>query len=341
MMTATSDASVQSREPVPMEVRVIAVILAIEVVIAMWMRLHAEEWLALFLTHLPALGLAGLAWGVVPDDSKARVRARVRRILGVSSVWWTLIGVLVALVITSCFVSSVHVASVDPDVRTRVRLVSGERRLGDSAQLRVAESQPLNRLTTPITFRTWFRQPFGARMWVVGGHLATVSRHVYPWRPTMLQFPDDFDTLATLAILPTTRISAYGRERAWPEFTLRDASDTTIMLLRDSITPSGLLIGFPDVALPDSATRAAWNDTARAFARADMTPNAGVEEQKIADADAKSTSARWAQAPSRRSERPLILGDSLFWELTSRDGKSRTSGKLRVTHATTELFLNP
>jgi hypothetical protein len=341
MVTAASDAPVKPREPMPIEVRVIAVILVIEVVAALWMHLHAEQWLAVFLTHLPALGLAGLAWGVVPEGSKDVFRDKIRGVLTYKPVWIGLVCLLGAMFLTTCFVSSVHVASVDPDVRTRLQLIAGERSLADSAALDAAQSRPLNRLTTPVTFRTWFAQPFGRRMWVYGGHLASLSHHVYPWRPTMLQYPDDFDTLATLAVLPTSRMSAYGKAGAWPVLIIRDAVDTSIVLLRDSITMNGLLVGFPDVSRPDSAQQAQWRERAHDFAYAELLADADSEMRKFADEDAAGTAKRWSRAPARRSIRPLVVGDRLEWELRSHDGKSRTTDTLQVTHAITELYLDP
>jgi hypothetical protein len=178
-------------------------------------------------------------------------------------------------------------------------------------------------------------------MWVYGGHLATLSQHVYPWWPTMLQYPDDFDTLATLAVLPTTRMSAYGKAGAWPVLIIRDAVDTSIVLLRDSITMNGLLVGFPDVMRPDSAKQAQWNQKAHDFAYASLPVDADSETRKLVSEDATGTARRWSKAPVRRSTAPLVVGDRLMWELRSHDGKSRTTDTLQVTHAITELYLDP
>lgn len=341
-ITGPDEAVVRTTRSVPIEIRVLAAILAIDLVAGIWMRLHAESWLALFLTHLPVLGFAGLMWSFAPDSAKAWWHDHLRNGLGNRRVGWGLVGVGAALLIATFFCSSVHVESLEPGARTRLRLIAGDRVLADSAGLSGSASEPLNRLTSPVTFRPWFRVPIGRRMWVYGDHLATVSRWVFPWKPMRLQYPDDFDTLATLAILPMPMLASNLRRPPWPELTVRDALDTSVVLYRDSLRSlQGILIGYPEVSRPDSAVLAIWKDSARSQFRRASTLTDPVAADSAAAADTRDAHDRWRAAQVRHSTRPIVLRDTLIVELRAADGRMLKADSLRVNHAISHIMLQP
>jgi hypothetical protein len=319
------------RPGMPHALRAIVVLLLLDLFIGIWMRLHAERWLAFFLTHLPVLGLAGILWGFTPDESKQWLEQRMRRAL--ESRWtWVASSVLVlALLAVGAVYTSVHVELEDPAVRTPVRLVRGERTRRDTAAVRTASAEPLNRLTSPVTFSVWL-PPTGRRMWVYAGTLASASKRVMPLWPTRVRYPDDFDTLATLAVLPAPSMLLYTSDTAAPPtLTIREAG-TAIELARAPLKGMrAVMIGFPEIASSDSAARALWREPLRAFFAGEAASETEVE----------STLAMWLGAHRETSSRPLILNEVLRWEVHLADGRLLKSDTTRVTRAISHVFLEP
>jgi hypothetical protein len=334
-------APVPVRAGMPVELRALAVLLLLDLAVGIWMRLHAERWLSFFVTHLPVLGLAAAAWGVAPDGAKTWLTGALRALLarrGLLVGLWLSIAVLAT---ASLLCSTVQVESVDPGVRTRLRVVEGDRTLADSARFTVAATSPLNRLTTPIAFRVWL-PPTGRRVWVHGPGLATASRLVLPWIPTAFQYPDDFDSLATVAAVPAPsmlRLLADARMR--PELTLRDGVDTATVLARAPLaTLHAVVVGFPDPAAPDSATLGRWAERLRIYFT-DTTATLDSAAAADRDHDVAGTLRQWAAVERRRSVRPIVVGDLLRWEVRRRDGTLVRSDTTRVTRAFTTIFLEP
>ncbi len=329
------------RAGMPIELRALAVLLLLDLAVGIWMRLHAERWLSFFVTHLPVLGLAAAAWGVAPDDAKSWVTGAARAALARRAVLRALALLLGVLATASLLCSTVRVESVDPGVRTRLRMVEGGRTLEDSARFAAAPTAPLNRLTTPVAFRVWM-PPTGRRVWVAGPGLASASRLVLPWVPTTIQYPDDFDSLATLAAVPApAMLRLLADSSARPVLTIRDGVDTSAVLARAPLAAlRAVVVGFPEPAPPDTATLGRWTERLRAY----LTDTTALQDSAALaarDADVAATLRQWAAVERRRSVRPLVVGDLLRWELHRRDGTLVRSDTTRVTRAITTIFLEP
>lgn len=336
-----SPAPAPARAGMPVELRALAVLLLLDLAVGIWMRLHAERWLSFFVTHLPVLGVAGVAWGVAPEPAKRWLAERARAALARGALLAGLSTLVVALATASLLCSTVQVESLDPNVRTRLRVVAGDRTLADSARLAAAPSAPLNRLTTPVAFRVWML-PTGRRVWVSGPGVATASRLVLPWVPTTFQYPDEFDTLATLAALPAPALLRFIADTATrPVLTVRDGVDSTTVLATAPLTAMrAVLVGFPEPAAPDSATVERWRDRLRIYFT-DTTVVADSFALAARDEEVAGTLRQLAAVDRRRSVRPLVVGDLLRWELRRRDGTLLRSDTTRVTRAITTIFLEP
>jgi hypothetical protein len=230
---------------------------------------------------------------------------------------------------------------VDPGVRTRLRVVEGGRTIADSARFAAAATAPLNRLTTPIAFRVWL-PPTGRRVWVHGPGLATASRLVLPWIPTTFQYPDEFDSLATVAVVPAPamlRLIADPRTR--PVLTVRDGVDTAAVLARAPLAAlHAVLVGFPEPATPDTATLGRWAERLRVLFT-DTTATLDSAAMAAREQDVAGTLRQWTAVERRRSVRPLVVGDLLRWELRRPDGTLLRSDTTRVTRAITTIVLEP
>lgn len=328
----------------PLELRVLATLLAADLLLGVWMRLHAERWLAFFVTHIPVVGIAAAAWGFASDDAKAWLRQRLQDALRSRAVLGALVALLALLLGGSLVTSTVRVESVDPDARTRLRVVAGDRTLADSAAFSAAAAAPLNHLTTPVAFRVWLT-PIGRRVWVYGPGRATASLVVFPWLPTSVQYPDDFEGLATVAVLPLPTMFGLVRDSlARAELVVRDARDSTVQLATVPITTlGGALLAFPEAATPDSAALDAWRARLRAFFTdsAALADSIGHPEARAErDREVERAFAEWRVAPWRRTRRPIAVGDVLRWELR-RGGKLVKSDTTRVSGAITPLYLEP
>jgi len=329
------------RAGMPVELRALAVLLLLDLAVGIWMRMHAERWLSFFVTHLPVLGLAAAAWGVAPDEAKQWVTGGARAALARAAVLRGLALLVVALATASLLCSTVRVESVDPGVRTRLRIVEGARTLADSARVAAAPTAPLNRLTTPIAFRVWM-PPFGRRVWVYGPGLASASRHVLPLVPTTFQYPDDFDSLATLAAVPApAMLRLLADTNARPVLTVRDGVDTSAVLARAPLVAlHAVVVGFPEPATPDTVTLARWSERLRTYFT-DTTSAQDSAAVAARDQDVEGTLRQWAAVARLRSARPLVVGDLVRWEVRRRDGTLVRSDTTRVTRAITTIFLEP
>src|SRR5688500_4540184 len=324
--------------------RAFALLLLLDLLVGIWMRLHAERWLTFFVTHLPVLGVAAAAWTLATDDARSWLRDRLRTLLGHRAALLGLLALVGGLGALSLLHSTVQVASVEPAARTRLRVVAGDRTAADSTRFRAAASQALNRLTSPVAFGIWL-PPTGRRVWVHAPGFVSAGRLVLPWIPTRLQFPDDFEALATVAVLPAPALLGLAGDATAPMvLTLRDGADGATVLGTAPLSGvTAVLFGFPEPAAPDSATLAAWRERLRGYLT-DPTPAADSAEaaQRRADVeqDVDGTLRRWVGAARRPSGRPVVVGDLLRWEL-HRGGALVRSDTARVTRAITSIFIEP
>jgi hypothetical protein len=322
----------------PRELRLLAALLFLDLLLGIWLQLHAPQWVAVFLAHLPVLGVAAAAWGLVPDGSKAWFRELIQRGLAHPVASWIAFGLAALLCASTAFCSSVHVAAGDSAVRTRIRLVSGTANLGDSAALRSAASRPLNRLTSPVSY-TLRMSPFGKRLWLYDGRLASASHRVVPWVPFRLTYPDDFDTLATLVAVTAPAFLQLVHDTP-PVLTIRDGNDPSIVLGAAPVTGvGGVAFGFPDITRPDSDDAVLRSKAQSYFVSGSATPTA--EEASTRDRNVAGTIRLWVGVRKTLTRRPLVVRDLVRWELRQNDGALLKADTLRITHATSYLFLEP
>ena len=162
------------------------------------------------------------------------------------------------------------------------------------AALAAAESFRLNRLTTPV-YRTMGILPVGRSVW-----LYTPTRVLFrnislvPWRPTAVQYPDDFVPMVTIAVLPADSILTLLQDGG-VRLLLLDGDPRGDTLATTSLLDHGYLIAFADVARPTAEVIARWRET--------LTP-----------ANADFILKRWRSADSVRARRPLRLGDVVYWQ---------------------------
>lgn len=310
-------------------------VLFLDLLVGIWLHLHAPQWITWFLTHIPVLGLAAAAWGIASDEGKDRFRAAVQRLLQHRRSSQGLVAIAGAFVLFTAFCSSVQVRALDSGVRTRLRLVDGRPSRDELPALRSAPSRIFNHLTNPVTFSVAIL-PIGRRMWVYDGRLASAPHLVAPWVPTRLTYPDDFDTLATLMVLPPPQMTGE-LQNFTPTLTIRDGHDTSIVLASAQLS-RGLAFGFPDVSRGDSA-----DARLRAKAAAYHLKDARERDSTAAGASSANvavTMQLWTPAEVVLTRRPLVVNDLLRWELRKQNGRTITD-TIRIAHATEYLFLAP
>jgi len=330
----------------PVELRILVVLLLADLGVGLWMRLHAERWLSFFVTHLPVLALAGAAWGLLTDDARQWLRGRARALLASRRLLVALGATLALLATLSVSCSTITVQASDDMVRVPVRVVAGERTAGDSAAFAAAPSHALTRLTSPLAARVWI-PPVGRRMWVYAPGLATVSRVVVPWVPTRLHYPEDFDSLATLLVLPHPSLALARCGDAAPVLTVRNARDPRVVLLAAPLGADdclrGVHLGFPEVARPDSASWARIGALAGLALRDTTTTTdsaARAEADSMWRADVRAAVDKWRGARAAPSALPLVIGDSIAWDLRRPDATRALldSGSVRISHAITHVM---
>jgi len=316
------------RPELPAEVRALALLAVIDLLLGVWLRLqHAKALSTFYVTHLPVLGLAALGWGFLPKDRKERTEVWVARLLaapGARPVLWAIGGVLLAF---SAVSSSVVVIAVDPSVSTMVSVVDGEQARPDTAAVTRSPKLRLNRLTTPARLARWV-WPTGRRVWLYTPTTVSFRDHrAYPWLPAKLQYPDDFVPLATVAVLPAaTVLSKLATDEHRLVVLAGEGSTDTVA--QSPLGEHGSLVAFFGPPPLSAGTRARWGDKLGA-----LLPDTETVSFMV---------GRWEQAwlPENRvqARRPLQLGEALTWRVTSAAGVA-ASGEMKLTDVVTDLYL--
>ncbi len=305
---------------VPQELRSLGALLLVDGLLGIWLRLHTPGAFSLYsAAHVPLVGIGGLAWGFLPDDSKKSLGLLVQQALRVRAVTAIVLVVGVLLLIASLFLSSVVITTVDPASATTVTIVAGRQESPNMAALTATESVRLNRLTTPV-YRTMGILPVGRSIW-----LYTPTRVLFrnltlvPWRPSAVQYPDDFVPMVTIAVLPADSVLTLLQDGE-VRLLLFDGEPRGDTLATAKLLDHGYLIAFAEVVRPTAEVIARWRET--------LTP-----------AHADFMLKRWRSADSVRARRPLRVGDVVYWQARSSTGTVLWSGKLTLKHDVEDLYV--
>ena len=303
----------------PAEFRTLGTLLAVDIAFGAWLALNTGGGLSAFVgTQLPAVGIGGLLWGLLPDDAKKRFGEWLVRLLRRSALRYAALILLGAGFVVSLFYGSVLIESVDPAASTMVYLVRGGMRLPGATTITVRDSTRLNRLTTPLHDRLFITPVIGSRVWVYTPTHVSAGLHVYPWIGATARYPDDFDSLAILALLPSEKTADK------LPVTLQVWLEDSTLVASDTLANSSNLLAFTR-RQPDPADTARWRDTLTAISHDTGYVNPMMQTWKT---------SRWL-----RARVPLRQGDLLTWEARSRRGALLKRDTVRLHASVQDLVL--
>ena len=313
-----------SGDALPLEVRAVAVLLAFEVAAGVWFALNWPPGMSLFLSQIPAIGAVGVVWGFLPDAPKEAFgewfAARLRR----PRVWISTAALLASALGLSCFVNTVAVSGA-PANPTWIHLQNGQALRPRTGELALSDSLRLRRGTERLYFWVW-TSPLGRLVWLRSpSHLTPDELTVLPWRPTSVDYPDDFEVPAVLAALPGAEaIEEITSSRPWRVVVLDPSAGDTLAV--DTLTsPGAVLFAFLRADTPADSV-ANWN------AHADKLK--GGSDADLLKLWSDSARSRYTRRPLRANERvKLIVVDSL--------GKSVSTREVTLNNGLTTTLVAP
>lgn len=283
------------RTTLPTVFKTLAWFLALDLLVAYWLAIHDDKALQLFLSLIPAAGIAGLAWGFFSDARKAEFSAWLEGWFGAGGApWIAAVVFLTALVLTSVR-AGVTVTSLDGGIATRLWLTQDTTL--DAASRAAADSANLNAATSPVSFIRWLG-PSGQDVWLVSEQLISKQLvRLRPWRPRELAYPQDFDSLVTIALLPGGWIFNQGDSARVTLLGSRDEQDTLAAFSIGNLTSYQLSLR-PQAVAPDTVP---W----RRFLQ-----NNPLESPQMA--------LHWATAPQHvPTRRPVRKGELVTWRVVA------------------------
>jgi hypothetical protein len=304
--------------------RTLAALLIVDGLLGLWLALHTRDGIALFLTpQLPILGVGGLFWGFLPEESKKQFGAWLEAQLARRTLLWGILALGVSGMLVSLFVSTVVLHSVDPSATELVKLVRGSRERPDTQQLRKAHVIRLNKLTSP-QYHHAMTLPFGRQLWLyTRTHVSTNDWTLRPWFPLVFQYPDDFEPMVTVAVLPADSILPRLSQRNIV-FRLADAV-TGEPLAADTLERRSLLIAFGQALAIDEEVQTRWRDSLKT-----VKPDTGFVNPMM---------RRWVTSTKTAAARPLRIGETIQWEVADRSGRVLRRDTLRLNYALQDLHL--
>src|SRR5215208_7341213 len=330
----------------PLGMRVLVWLLALDVAGGLWLHAHTGWLSETLLAQVPLLGVLGLVWGIVPDARKDSWGAAAVGSLERPAMLWVLRVLFVVAVVGSLTCSTVRVTATDPDQpATRLAMQTDPAIKPDSLLKDPSDSWRLSRTTSP--------QLLPVRLLVRRTVTVFPPSHVRPcmsvwaWLPARLNYPDDFEPMATLAIVLDVTAQAKLRPTATDTTRARIASRFELMedslgerivgrvdLDRDTL---GTLISFlpptclgsrverwPAKEMNPSAAPACFDPASRGRLTAALSATSAPEEAKR-NAD-EFFGRPWTTA---RADRPLLQQEVLYWRWIVRD--TALVGPARVT----------
>jgi len=226
----------------------------------------------------------------------------------------------------SLFVSSVHVNAEKPQP---VWLYWMEETADASGSPRKVDSIFLDRVTPhgglimprAMSRRGWF---------LSSTYLRSEPIDLGPWSGPTLAYPERFDTVVTVALLPVPRLLGFiGDGRP---LRVRVRNDQGTLIAEDSLVdrhrmPS-LLLSVVEAPRPDDAMGARWRQRLASQAR---TP---------ADADRAQAFLDWSlEYKWVRARQPLAQGQKLVVQVVSADGRTVVDQSVPIKHRYTDAIL--
>ncbi|MEO8620830.1 MAG: hypothetical protein ABI625_07185 [bacterium] len=278
------------------ELRPLVMLLVLDGAVGLWSSLHAPWLQRFFISQIPLVGIVGLVWGLLGDDVKKGVTARVTAWLRQPHINKSLVGFAAIFFAITLVRSTVEVRALDPASSEVLFRVNGTPRdvpltlapvdsavcapapLAGAPKVQAvrataigavaADSTLLNRLTTPIAFGVW-TWPIGREVWFhTETHVSPRAIRVWPWLRLSLQYPEEFDQVSRVRTLPMYPLFRGLRPGCAVALIVREHDSTGVVLAADTLSSvAGLLLTFRDSIPIDTLARRRWDDTIRVFSR--------------------------------------------------------------------------
>lgn len=297
------------RTQLPREFEGLAFLLALDLALGVWLQLHSDWAPSLFLAHLPLVGFAGLFLMFFPDASKDRFGAWLASIAASARFRLVVAWLLAITLVLGSARSSVVIDAVDPDASATMQLVTA----AQEGDLRATPASPLriNRLTTPVHHQLWI-WPFGRKVWLYTPIMVSRVVRALPWRPASVEYPDDFDSMVTVRVLPTSRLlNRVGTHDV--RIVFRDRDSVGPVVATAALDTVGFAIAFTSPAPVSEAHTARW--------RVWLVGQHAMSGEPL-DENVQSGMALllrlWSHSRWIRAAHPLRFGDAIYWEVRSR-----------------------
>jgi hypothetical protein len=308
------------------EIRALGVILALDLLIGIWLALHTRGAITTYLApQLPAIGIGALCWGFLPDAPKKAFGEWLARKLAAPLVYWLVILCGAGGLGASLFVSTVIVQSVDPGVSTTIYIVRGTSTEADREAVNQANELRLNRLTNPQRKHFWIT-PLGQHVWAhTPTHVSVADLRVIPWIPTVLQYPDDFERMVVVHLLPDDA-TLPKLDRGDVRLSMKAADDGRRIVEQGVLHEGSTRIAFtkPEALGPETLTR--WRSSLQR-----IEPNPRFVEPML---------TAWQRTNWLEARYPLRVNEKLHYELRSAADELLLAGQLTLTNVVTELDIS-
>lgn len=315
------------------ELRAVAPLFALDVLVGTWVGLHARwaiEWVA---ANVALGALAVLLWNVLPNattDDARREFALALRSRKLARLLW---GTVVAFVALTAFVSTVQISSpglAGSQAPVTVHLYDQEIGSALGAGATPADSVRLMEGDQHHSIMVW-TSPLGRRLWLATSpRVRTRPLRVMPWVPEQVVYPVDFAGPATLSVLLWGTLIPDVSSRPRPRIVIisQAAPPGSAPLAEDTVgTMGGLLFSDAEPPAPDSATRARWIANIQSRVHADTAAASQIVGEW--------THTRWI--PTRRA---LHTGDRLRVALVAASGDTLASDTLTLTSPASDVYLD-
>jgi hypothetical protein len=288
-----------------------------------WVHLHWPEWRGIVSTIGILLVGVPSVLGFLPKEDR-EVRGKIGRLLSTRPVVKGLLGVTVVLVLAAACWSSVR---IETDAGSAEFYVMDGAQAVDTTvptpldTLRLSRSEPVDVVRLPAP-------PWGRPLWTHSStHVSRSHRIALPWRPASWTYPEDFDELVTIYVLPTTQMDG-SMQRGGDTLVLLEPSG--IALARVPLSQSGARVDFVDRRTDIRPLAPIWRHAYRellialptlAAMTTDAEPDSGGPSVPAIDTTVIPKRVRDWQAMIRiRTLRALHLGEKVHYALRFPDG---------------------
>jgi hypothetical protein len=308
-------------------------LLAIDALVGVWAYLNAPGFLpSLSLANVLVVGI-GSVTGLLPKKDREKLRETLERIVGRTLasdvvrrglVLVFLLLLVVSLVTANILMQSDGNAGVTAHILegSQSRSISGS---GEDDTVTISRANPIA-VSRHLVIR------WGKPVWAhTTTHVTKRDGLLYPWRPLRWTYPEDFDEMVTLYVLPTTSADL-ALDLGKPSFILRDAD--SLELFRAPLRRQGVRVRYAPHGQPEKDGNSSANDRnalALAWTRA-YTELDNRDSSVIV-----SRVRQWMQADTAQPRRPLHLHEKVIYEIRFENGTRR--GPFQVVLASNPFHL--